>query len=70
MLSRERVRAELLKLLAARRAVEVVRRLPSSGFAQRFLGGVVEIGRFARAVASSTRRAGIRTRSTASRRSP
>ncbi|MFL5209980.1 MAG: CCA tRNA nucleotidyltransferase [Microvirga sp.] len=50
MLSRERVRAELLKLLAARRAVEVVQALADSGFAQRFLGGVVEIGRFARAV--------------------
>ena len=51
MLSRERVRAELLKLVAARRAVEVVQALADSGFAQRFLGGVVEIGRFARAVA-------------------
>jgi poly(A) polymerase len=51
MLSRERVRAELLKLLAARRAVEVVHALADSGFAQRFLGGVVELGRFARAVA-------------------
>ena len=50
MLSRERVRAELLKLVAARRAVEVVHALADSGFAQRFLGGVVEIGRFARAV--------------------
>ncbi|MFL5110750.1 MAG: CCA tRNA nucleotidyltransferase [Microvirga sp.] len=50
MLSRERVRAELLKLVAARRAVEVVQALADSGFAQRFLGGVVEIGRFARAV--------------------
>jgi poly(A) polymerase len=51
MLSRERVRAELLRLVAARRAVEVVHALADSGFAQRFLGGVVEIGRFARAVA-------------------
>ncbi len=51
MLSRERVRAELLKLVAARRAVEVVHALADSGFAQRFLGGVVELGRFARAVA-------------------
>jgi poly(A) polymerase len=50
MLSRERVRAELLKLVAARRAVEVVHALADSGFAQRFLGGVVELGRFARAV--------------------
>jgi poly(A) polymerase len=50
MLSRERVRAELLKLLAARRAVEVVHALADSGFAQRFLGGVIELGRFARAV--------------------
>jgi poly(A) polymerase len=50
MLSRERVRAELLKLLAARRAVEVVQALADSGFAQRFLGVVVELGRFARAV--------------------
>ncbi len=51
MLSRERVRAELLRLVAARRAVEVVHALADSGFAQRFLGGVLEIGRFARAVA-------------------
>jgi poly(A) polymerase len=51
MLSRERVRAELLKLVAARRAVEVVQALADSGFAQRFLNGVVELGRFARAVA-------------------
>ena len=50
MLSRERVRAELLKLVAARRAVEVVQALADSGFAQRFLGGVIELGRFARAV--------------------
>jgi poly(A) polymerase len=50
ILSRERVRLEVLKLLAARRAVEVVHALADAGFAQRFLGGVVELGRFARAV--------------------
>ena len=51
ILSRERVRLEILKLLVARRAVEVVRALSHAGFAQRFLGGVVELGRFARAAA-------------------
>jgi poly(A) polymerase len=42
ILSRERVRLEILKLLLARRAVKVV---------QHFLGGVVELGRFGRAAA-------------------
>jgi poly(A) polymerase len=51
ILSRERVRLEFLKLLKARRAVEVIRDLADAGFAQRFLGGVVELGRLARAAA-------------------
>lgn len=51
ILSRERVRLELLKLLVARRAAEVVRELSHAGFAQLFLGGVVELGRFERALA-------------------
>jgi poly(A) polymerase len=51
MLSRERVRAEILKLLVARRAVEVVAALAQAGFALRFLGGVVELGRLSRAAA-------------------
>jgi poly(A) polymerase len=51
ILSRERIRLELLRLLTARRAVEVVHALADAGFAQRFLGGVVELGRFARAAA-------------------
>jgi poly(A) polymerase len=51
ILSRERVRLEVLKLLVARRAVEIVRALSHAGFALRFLGGVVELGRFARAAA-------------------
>jgi poly(A) polymerase len=51
ILSRERVRAEILKLVVARRAVEVVQALSDAGFAQLFLGGVVELGRFLRAAA-------------------
>jgi poly(A) polymerase len=51
ILSRERVRLEILKLLLARRAVEVVQALADAGFAQHFLGGVVELGRFGRAAA-------------------
>jgi poly(A) polymerase len=51
ILSRERVRLEFLKLLAARRAVAVVRDLADAGFAQRFLSGVVELGRLSRTAA-------------------
>ena len=39
-LSRERVRAELMKLLAAPRASEVVRTMGESGFLEPILGGV------------------------------
>jgi poly(A) polymerase len=48
ILSRERIRVEFLKLLRARRAVEVIRELSDAGFAERVLGGVVEAGRLAR----------------------
>ncbi|MDB5512250.1 MAG: tRNA nucleotidyltransferase [Enterovirga sp.] len=50
-LSRERVRAELLKLLVAERAAEVVSCLQESGLLQRLAGGVAELGRFGRAPA-------------------
>ena len=49
-LSRERVRAELLKLLRARRAVEVLAAASDCGLMQGLIGGVVEIGRLARAI--------------------
>ena len=49
ILSRERVRLEFLKLLAARRAVEVVETLALAGFALRIIRGVVELGRLSRA---------------------
>lgn len=47
-LSNERIRAELLKLLAARRAVSVVGILAENGLLTLLLGGVVELGRLAR----------------------
>jgi poly(A) polymerase len=50
-LSHERVRSELLKLLVARRAVEVVGALAELGLLTRLLGGVAELGRFARVAA-------------------
>lgn len=48
VLSRERIRVEFLKLLRARRAVEVMAELSHAGFAQAVLGGVAETGRLAR----------------------
>lgn len=48
ILSRERVRAEFLKLLGATRAVEVVAAVSECGLIQPLIGGVVEIGRLAR----------------------
>ena len=51
ILSSERIRAELLKLLAARRAVAAVAAMSDAGLLTRLLGGVGEIGRFTRAVA-------------------
>ena len=52
ILSRERVRAELLKLLTARRAEETVAAVEGGGFLDRLGLGVGEAGRLARAVAS------------------
>ena len=51
ILSRERIRAEFLKLLATRRVLETVRILSDAGFLALFLAGVGEHGRLARAVA-------------------
>jgi poly(A) polymerase len=49
ILSRERIRAELLKLLVARRGTEVVAVLSESGLLLRVTGAVPELGRLARA---------------------
>ena len=49
ILSKERVRAELLKLLVARRATEVVAVLSETGLFLRVSGEIPELGRFARA---------------------
>jgi poly(A) polymerase len=49
ILSRERVRAELWKLMGTRRAVEIVGLMSGLGFWTRLTGGVAELGRFARA---------------------
>lgn len=51
-LSRERVRAELLKLVAAPRAAEVVQELSDAGLLAMLIGGVGETGRLARAAAA------------------
>ncbi|WP_147045645.1 CCA tRNA nucleotidyltransferase [Methylobacterium gnaphalii] len=50
-LSHERVRAELLKLLLAPRAVPAVAVMSETGLLSRLLGGVVDLGRLARASA-------------------
>lgn len=50
-LSAERIRSEWLKLLAARRAAEVVPVVAEAGFAERVLGGVARLGPFLRLVA-------------------
>lgn len=50
-LSRERVRTEFLKLLLAPRAVDAVAALSETGLLLRILGGVGELGRFARSAA-------------------
>lgn len=52
-LSRERVRTEILKLLAARDAVPVLRQFAEGGFISGVLNIAPELGRFARAVAAS-----------------
>lgn len=51
ILSRERIRAELLKLLEATRAAEVLHALSGTGLLLRILGAVPELGRFSRASA-------------------
>ncbi|MBD2745136.1 CCA tRNA nucleotidyltransferase [Microvirga sp. BT688] len=51
ILSKERIRHELLKLLVARRAEETIRILADHGFLTGLLGGVAELGRFRRVVA-------------------
>lgn len=48
-LSRERVRTELVKLVAAPRAVETLGLLAGSGLLARVTGGVADVGRLARA---------------------
>lgn len=48
-LSRERVRAELMKLVVARRSVETLGLLSGSGILARVTGGVADVGRLARA---------------------
>jgi poly(A) polymerase len=50
ILSRERIRAEFLKLLATRRAAEMVGILSDAGFLSLFLAGVGEVGRLARVI--------------------
>ena len=50
-LSAERIRSEWLKLLAARRAAEVLPTVAEAGFAERVLGGVARLGPFARLLA-------------------
>jgi poly(A) polymerase len=59
ILSRERVRAEVLKLLVSRRAVEIVTVLSDTGLLARFIAGVGDIGRLAR-IADHERREGRR----------
>jgi poly(A) polymerase len=51
ILSRERVRAEFMKLLVTRRALDMVRALSDAGFLTLFLAGVGDFGRLARAIA-------------------
>ncbi|ABY29865.1 CCA tRNA nucleotidyltransferase [Methylorubrum extorquens] len=54
-LSRERVRAEFLKLLLAPRAVDAVAILSETGLLPRILGGVGELGRLARCAEAEPR---------------
>ncbi|MGF9763961.1 CCA tRNA nucleotidyltransferase [Microvirga sp. 0TCS3.31] len=51
VLSKERIRHELLKLLVAKRAEETIRILADHGFLTGLLGGVAELGRFERVAA-------------------
>lgn len=52
ILSKERIRHELLRLLVARRAEDTIRILADHGFLTWLLGGAAEFGRFDRVVAS------------------
>lgn len=52
LLSRERVRGELLKLLVAPGAAAVIAILSETGLLQRLIGGVGDLGRLARLVAA------------------
>ena len=51
-LSRERIRAELLKLLAAPGALAAVRVMSEAGLLQRLVGGIGDQGRLGRAIAA------------------
>jgi poly(A) polymerase len=51
ILSKERIRHELLKLLVARRAEETIRILADHGFLTWLLAGAAEFGRFSRVIA-------------------
>jgi poly(A) polymerase len=51
ILSKERIRHELLRLLVARRAEETIRVLADHGFLTWLLAGAAEFGRFARIIA-------------------
>jgi poly(A) polymerase len=51
ILSKERIRHELLKLLVAKRAEETIRILADHGFLTELLGGAAEFGRFGRVAA-------------------
>jgi poly(A) polymerase len=51
ILSKERIRHELLRLLVALRAEETIRILGDHGFLTELLGGVAEFGRFSRVAA-------------------
>jgi poly(A) polymerase len=53
ILSRERIRHELMKILMARRSVETIRILAEHGFLTWLLGGAAEYGRFERVVAET-----------------
>jgi poly(A) polymerase len=51
ILSKERIRHELMKLLVARRAEDTIRVLADHGFLTGLLGGAAELGRFRRVAA-------------------
>src|SRR5690606_33050017 len=52
-LSRERVRAEMMKLLTAPRAAETLQIMDEAGFLSRIVGGVANRARFASLVAET-----------------